>query len=157
MFRAYICGFCNGITFFDHMGEHWPAALGGDAVGSLPTTVAELYEEARGCISVRAYTAAALACRKLLMNTAATKGAPGNQNFVAYVEYLASNGYIPPDARPWVDHIRSVGNEATHEIPQTTREDAEELMALTEMLLKLVYELPAQVNRRLTKGPATTT
>lgn len=32
-------------------------------------------------MSVRAYTAAALACRKLLMNTAVSKGAPENKNF----------------------------------------------------------------------------
>ncbi len=152
-FHAYICGFCNGVTMFDDRGRHWPEALAGDAVNDLPATVAELYEEARACMSVRAYTAAVLLCRKLLMNTAVSKGAKENQNFVAYVDYLSDKGYIPPDARPWVDHIRSTANDATHEIPQMTAEDAEALMAMTETLLKGVYELPARVNARIASGP----
>jgi hypothetical protein len=148
-FHAYVCGFCGGITMFDNAQSHWPEALAGDAVDNLPPTVAELYEEARACMSVRAYTAAVLACRKLLMNTAVSKGAKGNLSFTAYVEYLSTNGYIPPDARPWVDHIRDIGNEATHEIPQTDSADADELMVMTETLLKMVYEVPARMNARI--------
>jgi hypothetical protein len=44
-----------------------------------------------------------------------------------------------------VDHIRTKGNEATHEIVLMTKADAEELIAFTEMLLKFVYEFPAKV------------
>jgi Domain of unknown function (DUF4145) len=155
-FHAYICGSCGGITMFDNAQRHWPEALSGNPVGDLPPTVDELYEEARACMSVRAYTAAVLACRKLLMNTAVSKGAPKNQNFTAYVDYLAIKGYIAPDARPWVDHIRDVGNEATHEITQTAPADAEELMVMTEALLKGVYELPARVNARISPSPQPT-
>src|ERR1035441_2663871 len=115
-FRAYICGYCNGVTMFDDGRRHWPQAAQGNAVSALPPTVEELYEEARACMSVHAYTAAVLACRKLLMNTAVSNGAAANESFVEYVDYLADNGYIPPDARPWVDHIRSKANEATHDI-----------------------------------------
>jgi Domain of unknown function (DUF4145) len=45
------------------------------------------------------------------------------------VEYLANNGYVPPNGKGWVDHIRKKGNEATHEIILMKREDALELMA----------------------------
>jgi hypothetical protein len=111
--------------------------------------VSELYDEARACMSVRAYTSVALACRKLLMNTAVTKGAKENQSFTTYVDYLFNKGFIPPDAQPWVDHIRSTGNDATHEIPQIIEADASELIAMTETLLRLVYELPALMNARV--------
>jgi hypothetical protein len=68
-------------------------------------------------------------------------------------QYLFDNGYIPPDARPWVDHIRAKGNEATHEIPQTTPEDASKLMTMTEVLLRVVYELPTLVNAAIPSAP----
>jgi hypothetical protein len=94
--------------------------------------VSELYDEARACMSVRAYTSVALACRKLLMNTAVTKGAKENQSFTTYVDYLFNKGFI-----------------ATHEIPQIIEADASELIAMTETLLRLVYELPALMNARV--------
>jgi hypothetical protein len=153
MFRVYLCAYCSGATFVDNDGLQWPKERPGESVDSLPSTVAELYEEIRSCMSGNAYTATVLASRKLLMNTAVAKGAKPNQNFVEYVDYLASNGYIPPDAKPWVDHIRTMGNEATHDIPQVSAADAEELFALVEMLMKLVYELPARVNARIQAAP----
>jgi hypothetical protein len=64
------------------------------------------------------------------------------------VDYLISSGHVPSESRDWVDHIRSKANEATHEIPSISKEDAEQLMTFTEMLLKLVYEF----SRRVTPG-----
>lgn len=84
-----------------------------------------------------------LCCRKLLMHIAVGKGADEGRNFVEYVEYLSSKGYVPPDAKNWVDHIRTKGNEANHQIVIMSEEAARDLMAFAEMLLKLVYEFPA--------------
>ena len=61
------------------------------------------------------------------------------------VEYLAANGFVPPNGRGWVDHIRKKGNEATHEIVFMTDKDAQELLAFSEMLLKFIYEFPSRV------------
>lgn len=66
-----------------------------------------------------------------------------------------AQGYIPPDAKPWVDHIRSKGNEATHEIPQVTESDARNLILVTEMLMKHVYEVPALINPVAPSTPPT--
>lgn len=83
------------------------------------------------------------------MHIAVAKGAEEGKNFVSYVEYLASKHYVPPDARPWVDHIRAKGNEANHQINIMPKEEAEELVSFLEMLLKVIYEFPAAVRRRL--------
>ncbi|MCA0423195.1 MAG: DUF4145 domain-containing protein, partial [Proteobacteria bacterium] len=72
-----------------------------------------------------------------------SKGADAGKNFVEYVEYLASKGYVPPDAKDWVDHIRTKGNEANHEIVVMSQEEAKDLLSFVEMLLKLVFEFPA--------------
>jgi len=79
------------------------------------------------------------------MNIAVGQGANEGESFVAYIEYLAASGFIPPNGGAWVDHIRTKGNEATHEIAVMSQEDAEELIAFTEMLLKFIYEFPSRV------------
>jgi Domain of unknown function (DUF4145) len=64
---------------------------------------------------------------------------------VAYVEYLAGRGYVPPNGKTWVDHIRKKGNEATHEINIMKQQDAQDLLIFAEMLLKFIYEFPKKV------------
>lgn len=127
-----------------------PGVAFGNEVAHLPADVDGLYREARNCMSVSAFTAGVLATRKLLMNVAASLGASPGGSFQSYVTYLEENGYVPPKARGWVDHIRKKGNEATHEIPPIARTDAEELITFVEMILKLVYDYPAHpaVSRR---------
>jgi hypothetical protein len=122
----------------------------GNDVGHLPKPLESLYKEARNCCGVSSFTASVLASRKLLMNIAVTQGAEEGLRFIEYVDYLAKNGFIPPNGRGWVDHIRKKGNEATHEIALMIKADAEELIAFAEMLLKFIYEFPA----RVTPAPA---
>lgn len=141
----FVCSNCGQPTYFDLDGRQYPGVAYGHAVGSLPTDVDSLYEEARRAYSGKAYTAAVLACRKILMNVAVAQGAKEGEQFIVYVEYLADNGYVPPNGKGWVDHIRKKGNEATHEIALMTATDAEELISFVEMLLKFVYEFPARV------------
>lgn len=141
-----ICPNCNKPTFnHTSTGELIPSSKYGENVDFLPIDIEELYNEARNCISVNAYNSSILACRKLLMNIAHSKGADEGQQFVKYVDYLNDNHYIPPNSRSWVDHIRRQGNEATHEIISKTRDDAIELLDFTGMLLKFVYEMPGKM------------
>lgn len=79
------------------------------------------------------------------MNIAVSQGAAEGLRFIDYVEYLEKNGFIPPNGRGWVDHIRKKGNEATHVIALMTQSDAEDLIAFSEMLLKFIYEFPARI------------
>jgi len=79
------------------------------------------------------------------MNIAVNNGAKEGASFVVYVEHLASAGFVPPNGRGWVDHIRKKGNEANHEIALMTRVDAEELLSFSEMLLKFIYEFPSRI------------
>lgn len=88
------------------------------------------------------------------MHIAVSKGATPGETFIKYVEFLSNNNYVPPGAKDWVDHIRKKGNEANHEIVIMGKEDAEELLAFSEMLLKIIYEFPASIQKKL--KPATT-
>ena len=80
---------------------------------------------------------------KALLRT--VQKAEPEQSFMQYVEYLAANGYVPPNGRGWVDHIRKKGNEANHDIVLMTPADSRDLIGFAEMLLKFIYEFPARV------------
>lgn len=141
----YICSACRQPTYFDKRSRQWPGGPVGTPVYGLPEDVATVYEEARRCMAVAAYSTAMMACRKLLMHIAVEKGAGKNENFKSYVEWLAQNHYVPPGGNAWVDEIREKGNEANHEIKLVDRDNAEHVLAFVEMLLKFIYEMPARL------------
>jgi len=138
-----ICSYCQRPTYFEG-DDRMPAAPIGVHVTLLPDSIEALYDEARlaGAMSP---TAAVLAIRKILMHVAVEKGAKEGESFLSYVEFLADSGYVPPDGKGWVDHIRKKGNEANHEITLMSESDAEEMLTFVEMLLRFVYELPRRV------------
>lgn len=142
---VYICPNCGGPVFFTRNGEQRPSSAFGRPVQNVPGDLNALYEEARRCTREGAYTASVLLCRKMLMNIAVTEGAKEGLRFVEYVDFLANRGYVPPNGRHWVDYIRRKGNEATHEIALMTKDDAEELITFTEMLLRFIYEFPNMI------------
>lgn len=144
--RVYICPNCVKPSFFNEWDDtQTPGIAFGNAVDHLPKLIEELYQEARKCCSIGAYTSSVLACRKILMNIAVEQGAAEGLTFVTYIDYLAEGGFIPPNGRGWVDHIRKRGNEATHEIALMSESDASDLVSFVEMLLKFIFEFPARV------------
>ena len=86
-------------------------------------------------------------CRKLLMHVAVERGATAGESFESYVKYLVDNGYVAPSNKDWVDSIRTIGNEANHELAARTDEEAKTLLEFAEMLLKTVYEYPARAKK----------
>lgn len=144
--RIYVCPTCNRPTFI-YKNEQSPGPIMGEDIEYLPDEIDQLYNEARKCISVNAYTSAVLSCRKLLMNISVSKGAEPGKSFAFYVTFLEENHFIPPNSREWVDHIRRKGNEATHEIPSIDKDDSIELLDFTEMLLRFIYELPGRMTK----------
>jgi hypothetical protein len=141
----YICPSCNGSVFITPENKILPQPIMGNKVDHVPNELSELYDEARKCTGQGCFTASVLICRKILMNIAVNQGADEGKRFIEYVNYLAEQGFIPPNGRQWVDHIRTKGNEATHEIRLMSNTDAKELLIFAEMLLKFVYEFPSMI------------
>lgn len=146
--RILICSNCNYPTFMPEVRGYTPQTPGpiiGREIKHLPPEIEGLYNEARKCIPIGAFTSSVLACRKLLMNVAVQEGAESDKPFIFYVNYLETNNYLPPKGRDWVDKIRQKGNEATHEIAPMSLEDTADLIGFVEMLLRFVYEFPGMV------------
>ncbi len=151
-----ICEHCGRPTFIEtfhgypELTRQHPSPAFGAQLASLPADLSSLYEEARRCMSVYAYTSAVMIARKMLLHIAAERGAPKDalERFVLALKYLEQCGEIPKSHRRWVDRIKDVGNDANHEIRLITRQEAEDVMQFTEMLLKVVYVLPAVASSR---------
>ena len=145
----YPCPNCTMPTFITSYGGQTPSPrLGRDVTGIDNEEVQTLYNEARDCTSVGAYTGAILLCRKILMNIAVQQEADEGQNFVYYIDYLDNQGYVPPNGKIWVDEIRKKGNQATHEIPSPKEDDANQILSFVEMLLRFIYEFPSMVQSK---------
>jgi hypothetical protein len=143
MIFIYICPKCASPTFFDQVGKQMPSVrIGNDVKSISDTDVDALYNQARDCTSLGAYTAAMLLCRKILMNLAVRHGDTPGKSFIEYIGYLDSKGYVPPNGKGWIDRIRTKGNEATHEIRLIEEAEATQILKFTEMLLKFSYEFP---------------
>ena len=142
---VYLCPNCGGPVFHAPGGRKYPSPPSGRTVQYVPDALNALYEEARRCTGENCFTAAVLVCRKMLMNIAVQEGAAEGLKFIEYVTYLSDHGYVPPNGKHWVDHIRKKGNEATHEIALMNDDDARELLGFVEMLLRFIYEFPKMV------------
>lgn len=143
--RVYICicHNCNKPTFIDVDGKQYPGAAIGNKVKHIPKSeVEKLFEEARSCYTISAFSSSVMCCRKLLMNIAVAEGAKEGIGFIDYVNYLNDNNYIPPNGKKWVDEIRKLGNETNHKITLKTQPEAEKILLFTEMLLRFIYEMP---------------
>jgi len=139
----YICHKCQKPTYFEKNGNQTPGPLVGNSIKHIPEQdIERLYNEARMCYSIGAYTSSVMCCRKLLMSISVSEGAKEGKGFVDYVNYLNDNNYIPPNGKQWVDSIRKLGNEANHKIEFKNKEDATRIINFTEMLLRFIYELP---------------
>jgi hypothetical protein len=141
-----MCPRCGKPSYME--GERQvPGIPYGEVVEHLPEDVARLYDEARNSIAANSYVAAVLIGRKLLMHVAVAQGAKPGESFKSYVDFLISESVVTAAMREWVDEIRELGNDANHEIPLTTHDEAEALLNFVSMLLKIVYEYPEKGRR----------
>jgi hypothetical protein len=92
-------------------------------------------------MSVTAFTACELICRKILMHIAVEKGAKEGETFASYLTHLETQGYVTPPMKSWVDLIRQHGNKATHKIESPDKGRAESTLMFTAELLRLTYEM----------------
>jgi hypothetical protein len=76
-----ICTVCSKPTFLAPDTQVPPMQFGNHVSDITDQAILTLYDEARGCASVGAYTAAVMACRKILMNIAVQKGAATGLSF----------------------------------------------------------------------------
>jgi hypothetical protein len=157
---AYVCPNCERISYLevDHgksieQARVTPAPKPGDSVAKLPAGIEEIYEEARASVQAAAYTGAVQLCRTLIGHIAEEEGSTAH-TFKAHLDYLHANHYTPPKSDVWIDHIRNMGNEATHELRVFDKDSAEEVLRFTQRLLEFIYDYGSFVPPSVSASPA---
>ncbi|MFT9455716.1 MAG: DUF4145 domain-containing protein [Liquorilactobacillus hordei] len=135
----YLCPFCGKPTFKNE-NVLVPGESYGTSIDNLPETVQSIYDEARNSYKAGAFTGVILIARKILANVAIYFGAKDGENFVTYVDYLITEGYVPVKSRDWIDSIRKEGNEATHNQTSKNQEDAKRILDFVQMLLIINFK-----------------
>ncbi len=142
-----LCVNCGQGSVLTPRGILYPSSKFGSNVEGLPKIVERVYDEARNCYSIGAYTSCELICRKILMNVSVEKGAEENKTFVHYLDFLKDKGYITNAMKDWVAIIRKNGGQSTHHIEEPEKDRAESTLTLTEQLLKIIYEVIAKAEK----------
>ena len=138
--KIYICHKCGSPNVYDMVGNPIISKKPGKFICKLPDDIKTVYEEARSCLSVEAYTGAIMLFRKIIMNMAVEEGAEENKNFKHYIDYLCDNGYVHKKQVKQADTIRELGNSANHQIECRTKDEAESMLKFIEFLLLNNYE-----------------
>jgi len=115
----------------------------------IPEPVRTDLDEAKAAFSVGAYNATVVMCRRALQAAAILKGATKGKKLIDQIDELYEKEVITKGLRDLAHTIRLIGNEGAHpdpENPETvTREDAEEVLELTEQFLYVLFVTEAKV------------
>jgi hypothetical protein len=106
---------------------------------AIPKSIRSCYLEAQACYRVKAYTATAIMCRKVLEAIAEEHGVKG-RGLAMELKELRDKGFIENRLFEWADTLRMSGNEAAHGIGTTTTgQDALDILEFTNALLEYVF------------------
>ena len=133
------CGQC-GMVSAVCQGEQYPPDDWADD-RSVPAYVSGTYAEARECLAAGHYTAAAMLCRKLIMNLGVDHGARAGKKYAGYVDWLVEKGYITNSIWERIEFVRDCGNDANHGPNPVGKRRAMAAFMITTELLRRVYEL----------------
>lgn len=140
------CPACDMPAIYDVCSKTTsPAGKALKDVKHLPESIKKAYDEVSRAIGAQCYTSAVVYARTVIAHIAVDLGADDDLSFVKYVEYLSKNGYTPPNAKDWIDKIRLMGNEATHDLVFWDKDAAETIGKFLMYLLIFIYELPNSI------------
>lgn len=104
-----------------------------------PPSIRNSFQEVLGCMKGKAYTAAAIMCRKTLEAVCAEHGCSG-KTLDADLKQMKDKGLIESRLFDWADALRIAGNEAAHEVGKVvTKQDATDILEFTRALLEYVF------------------
>jgi hypothetical protein len=119
---------------------------------SIPAEIATDLREAAICISIGAWNAATVMCRRSLQSCAKEKGANPKDNLFDQLKELKDQNLIPDLVYQMADTIRKKGNVGAHPGKDPivnvsmSEKEAKAVFSLVESVYKYVYQMPSEVN-----------
>jgi hypothetical protein len=106
---------------------------------SVPNPIRQAFQEARTCLRAKAFTAAAIMCRKTLEGICSAHGVK-SKTLAVELKELKDKGVIENRLFEWAEELRTIGNEAAHDVAfVASREDARDTLEFTEALIEYVF------------------
>lgn len=107
--------------------------------GSLPRPIRAAFEEAVTCLRAKAFTAAAIMCRKTLEGICAEHSIK-ERNLAKSLEKLRDTEVIDKKLFEWADSLRIFGNDAAHDVSVViSAQDARDILDFTRALVEYVF------------------
>jgi hypothetical protein len=114
----------------------------------VPDDVARVFTQARDAHNRTSFDLAAMGYRRAL-EVALKAIAPDLKGQLGpRIDQLAKQNILTPAMKEWADDTRILGNEATHDPPEPTPENVEQLFLFVESLLEYLFTLPERVRLR---------
>lgn len=139
-----VCNACRMPVLVEDHGEViYPAPLPKPTDKHVPEPIRADLDEAKTCFSVSAWRASAVMARRAMQSVAVEKGASKGKKLHEQIAELLASGKITADLKEWADVVRWVGNDGAHPNNEVvTKEDAEEVLHLSEQFLSVLYVTP---------------
>jgi Domain of unknown function (DUF4145) len=132
-------------------GVHWWPLPYMRLPADIPGPIAGVFGEAATALAAACPRAAAVMARRTLEAIAADKGATKG-TLAEQLAQLGNANVLQPTLAAWATEVRLVGNVGAHYDPinEVTLDDARQVLAFAREVLRYVYELPAELERRRT-------
>jgi len=132
-----------------HRGFHWWPLPNIDLSSDIPKEIAGAFSEAATALLADCPRASAVMARRTIEAIAVDKG-QNTGSLAQRLSKLGSEGILHPTLIEWTKEVRLIGNQGAHFdlIDTVSKEDAQQLLDFIRELLKFLYELPAELNRR---------
>jgi hypothetical protein len=136
---------CNAAVLVHNNGDivH-PAPQPAPTDDRIPSPLHDALDEAKRCVTVRAWRGCAVLARRAIQAACVDKGAPEDKKLVDQISHLVTTGVVTKDLKTWADEVRYAGNDGAH--PKDTavsQDDAEDILKLAEQFLHVLYVAPA--------------
>lgn len=138
-----VCGQPTSFKMVNGVVDQYPRALEFTVRTDWPSELQDLFKESALAFTGTAYTASAMVSRKILMLIAAKEGSQDISNFGKCVDFITNSVLTYPKAKPAIDVIRQIGNEANHQVQFVNETDSRRSLKIVELVLTAVYSLPA--------------
>jgi len=153
-----ICNFCRRPMLIRNYGDTvYPQPLPSPTNPNVPKDIAGDLDEAKMCLAVKCYRAAATMARRCIQSACLQRGAPDDDPY-RQIKHLLEKQIITKDMSDWANAVRCLGRDGAHPnkgfIGKT---DAEDAVSLAEKFLEVLFVVPkianAQRERREIKKP----
>jgi hypothetical protein len=126
----------------------WPRLEQTAAPDAVPASVSRNFIQADEARKRDHREAAGMAYRRALELALKDRGPELSGPLQKRIDKLAATGKLTPDLATWAHSVRLLGNEATHDEPEPSEEDIDDLGAFTRVVLEYLYTMPAKVKKR---------